>query len=560
MPDLRILHVEDSPNDAELIQAGLEADGLSFEAVRVETGDEMIAALKEGRFDLVLCDYTLPSFDGLSALLVAKERCPDVPFIFVSGTIGEERAVECLKRGATDYLLKDRLSRLAPAVRRALREAEEQAARRKAEERIRHLAYFDPLTGLANRVFLQDRLQEMLGQGRGPAALLFMDLSNFTAVNDTLGHLNGDRLLQDAARRLQGALPDAVQIARLGGDDFAVLLRSGADGAAHAARKILDAFQQPFAVENLSLEIGASIGAALAPEHAQDASGLLRKAEVAMAQAKRADDGYALYAPERDPNTRVRLALLGELRRAIEHGQLVLHYQPKVNLRTGKATGVEALVRWAHPERGLVEPGDFVPLAEQCGLMKPLTYWVVGEALRQGQAWRREGLDLTVSANMSARNLLDPSMAEQVSGLLASTGTLPDRLCLEITESAIMGDLTRTLAHLARFNAMGIKLSVDDFGTGYSSLAYLKQLPVHEVKIDKTFVLGLMRDRNDAAIVRAALDVAHTLGLTVTAEGVEDQQTWHGLIAFGCDTAQGYFMSPPLPPDDLAAWVRKGAP
>ena len=560
---LRILHLEDNPADAELIEDTLKAHGLDCDVVRVHTGQGFLSALETDQFDLILSDNTLPSFSGRQALVTAKRICPDVPYIFVSGTIGEEAAIESLTNGATDYVLKQRLTRLVPAVRRAIADIEALRKRKQAERDLQRLAYCDFLTGLGNRTSLHDRMQQaMAGTGDKPGALalLILDLAGFTDINVTLGHQNGDRLLQEMAQRLRGALPTAVSIVRLGGDDFAVLLHGGTEEAAEHAQRILGAVKQPLLLEGLYLEVGGNIGVACYPDHAQDPSNLLRRAEVALSAAKNHESGYAVYSTDHDPYKPQRLMVVSELRHAIEDNQLVLYYQPKMSLETGKAVGVEALARWHHPDGRLVSPAQFVPLAEQTGLIKPLTLWALQEALRQSVAWRKEGLDIPVAVNLSTRNLLDASLPDRLADFLAASGTDPGKLCLEITESVVMADPLKSQAHLARLHRMGIRLAVDDFGTGYSSLAYLKRLPVHELKIDKAFVSGLMRDRNDAAIVRVATDLGRNLGLKVVAEGVEDQQTWHGLMALGCHEAQGFLISPPLPAADLTRWLQDPQP
>jgi diguanylate cyclase (GGDEF)-like protein len=405
---------------------------------------------------------------------------------------------------------------------------------------------------------LHERLQLALAlaqQERKPMSLLLMDLDRFKDINDTLGHQNGDHLLRDMADRLKQALPEASLIARLGGDEFAVLLAAGAEAAGQTARRLLAALRQPLELGGLTLDMGVSLGIAVAPDHATDATMLIQRADVAMYLAKATESGLAFYAPERDHYSPQRLALMGELRQAIKDDRLVLYYQPKCDLKTGTTTGVEALIRWQHPREGLLSPTQFVPMAEQTGLIKPMTLWALQEALRQGRAWHQEGLDLTLAVNLSARNLLDPVLPEVIDDLLKDSGMAPEHLNLEITESILMAEPERSLTVLTRLRHMGIRLSVDDFGTGYSSLAYLKRLPVHELKIDKAFVMGLMRDRHDAAIVRATVDLGHDLGLLVVAEGVEDKQSWQGLGALGCDMAQGYFLSRPLPAAALLQWI-----
>lgn len=560
---LRILHAEDNPLDAELLYEKLKKSDLVFEVTHVATRADFLSALNQSGFDLILCDYTLPSFSGRDALALAQERCPDVPFIFASGTIGEERAVEALKAGATDYVLKDRTERLGPAIQRAMKEAADRHKRKQMEEEIRRLAYSDPVTGLPNRVSLDERLEQFLRADRenqGPVALLLMNLSHFTDINNTLGHKNGDLLLQKVGQRLKRALPDPALVAAPSGDRFAVLLQGDVKQATFAADLMLGTLREPVVIEGLRLDMEATVGIALYPSHGQDPGTLFRRADIALSLAKGSQRRFALYDPAQDHYSSERLALIGELRDALQDNQLVLHYQPKADLKTGRVIGAEALMRWQHPKRGMIPPGQFIPLAEHTGLIKPLTEWAIQTALRQIQAWQKEGIDLIVAVNLSARNLLDPDLPHQIGRFLKEFGVAPDRLELEITESVIMADPARAMDCLTQLNQMGLRLSVDDFGTGYSSLAYLKRLPVHELKIDQAFVQGLMKDRKDAAIVRAAIDLGHGMGLTQVAEGVEDQQTWHGLIALGCDMVQGSFLSMPLPAADLARWLRESFP
>lgn len=556
---LTILHIEDNPNDAEMVRATLEAEGLAVAVTRVETREAALAALERDGWDLILCDFSLPAFDGPSALALARARRPEVPFLFVSGTIGEERAIESLTSGATDYVLKTGLACLVPAVRRALREAEERCQREAAEARIHQLAYFDALTGLPNRTRLLEALARATSVWRPdqpPVALLLTGLRHFTEINYTLGHQTANRLLREVADRLTRSLPKDVLLAYMGGDDFAALAQADAADAAALADAMLGALHEPIVLDGFTLEVGASIGAAFCPEHSRDFVPLLERADRAKHRVKTSGGGFAVYSPELDPTSPDRLALMGELRQAILAGEMVLHYQPKVSLTTGQVVAAEALVRWEHPARGLLAPGRFIGLAEQTGLIKPLTYWVVSEALREAAAWRRAGFDVPVAVNLSTKNLLDPALAERIAKLLDGADRAAGALALELTESTIMADPAQARQQLARLNRMGIRLAVDDFGTGYSSLAYLKQLPVQELKIDKVFVQGLMKDRHDAALVRASLDLGHILGLTAVAEGAEDRQTWLGLVAVGCDAVQGYVVSHPLPSADFLAWLK----
>jgi diguanylate cyclase (GGDEF)-like protein len=411
---------------------------------------------------------------------------------------------------------------------------------------------------------LHDRLQHAIRaaqRDRGSAALLIMDLDRFKEVNDTFGHQYGDLLLEQLGRRLGGALRESDTVARLGGDEFAVLLpAASAELARQAADRLLAVLEEPFALGGLQLEIGASIGIALSPEHGTDADTLLRRADVAMYVAKRAGTGPVVYSAEQDQHSPSRLALVGELRRAIEHDELSLVYQPKVDYQSGRVNCVEALVRWEHPRHGLLGPDQFLPIAEQTGLIRPLARWVLEAALREAHRWFKAGLDISVAVNLSMRNLHDPQITDTIHELLGRCDVPPGRLLIEITESSLMADAARAMDVLTQLRGMGIGISIDDFGTGYSSLAYLKRLPVDELKIDRSFVSHMALDENDAAIVRSTIGLAHDLGLTVVAEGVEDQAAWDMLSGLGCDIAQGYFVSRPMPAADLARWLNTWNP
>ena len=428
--------------------------------------------------------------------------------------------------------------------------------RKRMEEALRHQATHDALTGLPNRVLLDERLGAALAAG--PLALLLLDLDRFKEVNDTFGHPRGDELLAEVAARLRGVTREADTVARLGGDEFAVLLLGGAEADARAAARAIRAtLEAPIAVAGQPVQVGASIGVALAPAHGGDGATLLRRADVAMYAAKRAQSGVAVYDPAQDQHSLERLALVAELRHALAHGGLVLHYQPKANLASGQICGVEALARWWRPERGFIPPDHFIPLAEATGLMAPLTEWALEAALRQHRAWADDGLTLDVAVNLSMWSLHDPALPGLVATLLRRHGAPPERLCLEITESAAMADAELTAEVLGRLAALGVRLAVDDFGTGYSSLAYLARLPVHELKIDRGFARALTTSATDRTIVASTIGLGHGLGLNVVTEGVEDAQTWELLKRMGCDVAQGYYLSRPLPADELERWARR---
>ncbi|MBI3596220.1 MAG: EAL domain-containing protein [Nitrospirae bacterium] len=556
---LRVLIVEDSVDDTDLLLRELRLGGYEPTHERVETPEAMNAALDQQMWDIVFGDYSMPHFNGMAALKLLRERGLDLPFIFISGTIGEDTAVASMKAGANDYVIKGNLKRLLPAVDRELKEAAVRREHRQAEETIRYLAYYDPLTGLPNRTSLLDRLHLAITEGSGQkksVALLLMDLDHFKEVNDTLGHHRGDILLQQVGSRLRAVLRPSDLVARLGGDEFAVLLPlASSQHAAQVAQKILEALEPPFMIDGLPVAVEAGVGIAVCPDHGTNPNSLMQRADVAMYAAKQTGSGYIVYDTHYDRHSPRRLSLIGELRQAIERDQLFLHFQPKIDLKTRRVIGVEALVRWRHPEHGFVPPDQFIEPAEQTGLIKPLTLWIFNAARREGLMWQQAGIHLSMSVNLSARNLHDPHFPDQISEILQTTGGKPDELELEITESAIMNDPARALEAITRLRAMGIRFAIDDFGIGYSSLAYLKRLPVDAIKIDKSFVINMIENQNDAVIVRSTIDLAHNLGLKVIAEGVEKQDIWDRLSALGCDAAQGYYMSRPMPAEELTRWL-----
>jgi diguanylate cyclase (GGDEF)-like protein/PAS domain S-box-containing protein len=435
------------------------------------------------------------------------------------------------------------------------------SAQRAQKDALEYQSLHDPLTGLPNRMLFNDRLRQAIVVGhraREPVVLLMMDMDRFKEVNDTLGHQVGDLLLQQVALRLAATLRQSDTVARLGGDEFAVLPASGTDlnGGTHAAKKILQALEHPFVVDGRNIDVGASIGIAHCPEHGEEADTLMRHADVAMYVAKRTKRGYAIYAPQLDEHTAAHLALIGELRHAIGHNELVLHYQPTVALASGRTIGVEALVRWQHPKQGLIPPDQFIPAAEETELVQPLAHWVLNQGLSQLRSWNDTGLDVGLAVNLSSWNLRDPEFPELASGLLDRWSVQPNRLNLEITESGIMAPsaIFDAITHLS---TLGIGLSIDDFGTGYSSLARLKRLPVNEIKIDKSFIIGMMADAMSVSIVRSVIELGHNMGLRVVAEGVENREAWEKLVTLGCDLAQGHYLCPPMPATDLTRWFRE---
>jgi diguanylate cyclase (GGDEF)-like protein len=428
-------------------------------------------------------------------------------------------------------------------------------------DKLRHDALHDNLTGLPNRVHVQRVLSAALEEVRdgrsSGAAVMILDLDRFKDVNDTLGHQQGDLLLIEVAVRLRTAVGAAGTVARLGGDEFAVALAGTADEeqVLRVARRVLTALEHPIDLDGLEVEIGGSLGVALAPRHATDTAALLKRADMAMYDAKASARGLRLYEADIDTNDPRRLTLVSDLRAALHNDEIEVHVQPKALLASGDVVGVEALVRWTHPQFGPVSPDEFIPVAERSGLIGPLTTRVLDVALGACAQWRAAGLDLGVAVNLSTRSLRDADLVDDVSRVLRRHGVPSDRLTLEITESSVMADPARAVGILHQLRDLGVRLSVDDFGTGYSSLSYLKRLPVQEVKIDRSFVAGLREGSDDLAIVRSIVDLGRHLGLQVVAEGVEDQDTWDLLASMGCDLVQGWHLCRAVPTPQLRPWL-----
>jgi diguanylate cyclase (GGDEF)-like protein/PAS domain S-box-containing protein len=512
-------------------------------------------------------------------LLPDGERAPLALGEELAGRVGERRRAGFeLTPGGSAYavpvLLGDVLLGVLEFRGSALREPDAKLARtlgviasqlaqfierKQSEAAVWHQALHDGLTGLPNRSLFHDRVTHALERSRrtgAPFAVLLMDLDRFKEVNDTLGHQSGDSLLRELGGRLQANLRAGDTVARLGGDEFGFLLSDvDAEGAAPLVERIERALAKPFTLQRLPLQVEASIGIAVFPEHGDTVDLLVQRSDVAMYDAKRTGRGYAIYDAARDEHTPIRLTMVSDLRRALEQRELELFYQPKIELGSGRVTSVEALLRWRHPSRGLVLPDEFIPVADRTGLMDPLTRYVIEEALKQRQEWRRAGRELAVAVNVSMRNLIDGAFPGDVLELLRKWDVPPESLELEVTEHAIEADRFRAKAVLERLGEMGLRVAIDDFGTGYSSLAYLRRLPLHEIKIDRSFVTTMTTDKDDAVIVRSAIDLARNLGLGVVAEGVETAETLAALVGLGCDSAQGYYWSRPLPAAELTAWL-----
>ncbi|MHB1233670.1 MAG: EAL domain-containing protein [Burkholderiales bacterium] len=430
-------------------------------------------------------------------------------------------------------------------------------------ERLHSLATTDSLTALPNRTLFSDRLNQAIAMAKRErnkrVVLMLMDLDHFKEINDTLGHPAGDEVLRQVAQRLARLLRGSDTLARLGGDEFAILLSDIQDPEAAAekiAKNILGNFTEPFWYQENELYLGAGIGIAIFPDHGSDADALMSRADVAMYGAKHKDAGFLFYNPKTDPHTQERLQLSSDLRHALDRNEFILYYQPQIDIRTSRVIGVEALIRWNHPEHGLIPPDQFIPFAERTGLINPITDWVIRTAITQCKTWQAAGMGLRIAVNVTARSFLDPKLVDKLEKLLS--GTCPaDQIEIEITENILMADIEHGAKAIKRLRGLGITVAIDDFGTGYSSLAYLKKLPIHSVKIDKSFVMTMAEDANDAAIVRSTIDLAHNLGLLVVAEGVENRDALDLLAKLGCDHAQGFHIGHPLPVDELIAWIKK---
>ncbi|MGE5274295.1 MAG: putative bifunctional diguanylate cyclase/phosphodiesterase [Verrucomicrobiota bacterium] len=435
--------------------------------------------------------------------------------------------------------------------------------RKQVETQLRHQALHDGLTDLPNRTLFNDRLGQALAVARRngkPLAVLLMDLDSFKEINDTLGHQCGDALLEDLGQRLEECVRAGDTVARLGGDEFGFLILDvTASGAAEVVDRIREALAEPFRLHGLTLQVEASVGIALFPDHGESADELLRRADVAMYVAKRSGAAFSFYDSAEDEHTPIRLAMLGELRRALDEHELVLHYQPEIMLSSGAVRRVEALLRWAHPTRGLLLPAEFLPAAEKTGLMDTLTRYVLDEVLRQRREWSLHGHELDVGVNVSMRNLLDNALPDDVAELLERKGAPASCLQFEITEHTVVADRFRARAVLERLSELGLRVAIDDFGTSYSSLAYLRRLPLHTIKIDRSFVASMTRDPHDILIVRSTVELARSLGLDVVAQGVESEEIFDALAGLGCDAAQGNYLCGPLTGDELVRWLDRRA-
>ncbi len=563
--NLRVLLVEDSPDDAELILRALRKGGYKVEYERVDEREALVEALETGNWDLVISDYSMPRLTGLEALNIVQGSGIDLPFIVVSGAIGEDVAVEVMKAGAYDYLMKSNLRRLVPAIQRELREVEERQARRLAEQTLRYRAYHDALTGLPNRWLLADRLAQVVALARRErrmVGLLFIDLDRFKDINDTLGHLVGDQLLRAVAARIVDLLQEGDTLARLTGDDFALVLSdiSDPEAAMGLAQKIIEVLKPPFDLLDREVHVTASIGIALFPHHGGDVDSLLRHSEFAMYSAKaQGRKNIQFYTAEAHAAAHERFHIEHDLHQAIEQDGLQLHYQPQVDLNTGAVVGVEALVRWPHPRRGMIPPLKFIPIAEETGLIVPLGDWVFARAFHDYARWQEIGCaPRRLAINLSVRQIRSEETVHSLRRLMERYGVDPRVLEVEITESSLMQNPDEAVKTIAAIRDLGSRIAIDDFGTGYSSLAQLRRLPLDVLKIDRSFTRDIAVDFDDAAIVAAILAMAGNLGLQVVAEGVEQPAQESFLREHGCAFGQGYLFARPVPSEEVVEYLRQG--
>jgi diguanylate cyclase (GGDEF)-like protein len=553
---LRVLLLEDSEDDALLVTRLLGRHEPTPEFRRIETEAELEAALSEPEWDCVISDYHMPAFSGLAALAIVRRHSADVPFILVSATIGEEAAVAAMKAGASDYVMKNNLARLLPAFQRELREAR---ARRESQRRIERLAYYDPVTGLANRTLFGERLEQFIAAAKREECMLavvVVELERIAIVNDSLGRPSRDALVAQMGERLQRWMPDASHLARVGADRFAIVL-TGLKQESQVAHSLQEALRQclfePFRLEESEFRATAKAGVALYPADGGTAELLLRNGEAAVARARAGGEQYLFYAERMTTRIAEQLAMEDRLRRALGNGEFQLHYQPKVDLDGRRIAAVEALIRWQSPELGLVYPSQFIPLLEDTGMILDVGAWVLGQAVRDHRHWVVQGVSAPrVAVNVSVSQLHRRDFVAVVTQAMG-TVTVPPAIDLEITESVLMKDIQGSIRKLSAIRDLGLNIAIDDFGTGYSSLGYLAKLPIHALKIDRSFIVGMLDDPDTMTLVGTIVTLAHSLGLMVVAEGVETEAQVRALRSLGCDQMQGYLLGGPVPRDEMTA-------
>lgn len=557
---MRVLHIEDDAELAALIARGVEkSDHGRVSIHHVADLKSALIAINRDEFDVVLTDLNLPDSQGTRTIkrLVAVRR--QMPVVVFSAVDEESAVIEILQSGAQEYIVKGRGD--GHTVVRALRQAIE---RKRAEMNLQRLAHYDSLTGLANRTLFHNRLEHALANAsrrQNSVGLMVLDLDRFKTVNDTLGHQAGDRLLVLAAQRLQSCVRDSDTIARLGGDEFTIILEHLSDGSEPklVAKKIIDAMASPFMLEGQDVYVTPSIGITLYPQDDDNVDGLLKNADAAMYQVKaNGRNGFQFFTAGMNELAVQRIRIEAGLRQALERSEFVLHYQPKVNLQSERLQGVEALVRWQTQDAGMISPGEFIPIAEDTGLIIPIGEWVLRAGLLQMRSWLGSGLPVQrLAVNICSRQFRQSDVVAMVAAALSESGLGGEHLEVEITESVLMEDTEATINTLNGLKALGVRISVDDFGTGYSSLNYLKRFPIDTLKIDRSFVSDIPNDPDDAIITTAIIGLAHNLRRSVIAEGVETREQLHFLRENKCDEAQGFLFSKPLNVMQMTAYLER---
>jgi diguanylate cyclase (GGDEF)-like protein len=554
-PVSRVVLIEDSVDYAALVEQMLVESFGDIEVRRHGFVKDACHGLSASKADCVLLDLGLPDAHGLEALQQIQDASPELPIIVLSGREEEQMAVEAVYQGAQDYLVKRRTD--THLLGRSIRYAIE---RKRSELALARLAMQDALTGLPNRTVFMDHLEHALARAerqQTSVAVLFLDLDRFKGINDTLGHPVGDRLLVEVARRLNGLIRPSDVLARYGGDEFLVLCE-GLETEAQAmdiAERLSACEIEPYSIDEHDLSVGLSIGIAFGSERAMAPETVVRNADRAMYRAKQRQTLYEVFEPEMHTDVFEALEVGKELHHALECDELILFYQPQIDLHTGAVFGVEALLRWNHPRRGLLAPSEFLPLAEASGLIVPIGRWVIGEACRQLSAWKRAGwgagADLLMSVNVSKRQLADEDLESAVADAIATTGIRPGSLCLEMTESTVSADPARTVRVMQTLKALGVRLSIDDFGTGYSSLSALREYPIDMLKIDRSFVAAIAERGKGYELLGAVVAMAQAMSLRAVAEGVETADQVEHLRELGCDACQGFYFAPSAPAEGL---------